>query len=76
MKNLAELKNKDKIKEILDSTKIIKSQRNPKNLKRILNSSTYGENATQVVTKCNYKRCKICDIIIEGKSYTFKNQET
>ena len=33
MKNLQEIKNKDKIKEILDITKIIKSQNNPKILK-------------------------------------------
>ena len=68
MKNLQEIKNKDKIKEILDTTKIIKSQRQPQNLKRILISSTFGENTIQ-----GYK---ICDIIIEGKSYTFKNPET
>ena len=30
MKNREELKNKDKINEILDTTKIIKSQRQPK----------------------------------------------
>ena len=71
MKNLEELKNKDKNKEILDTTKIIKSQRQPKNLKRILTSSTFGENTTQGVAKCNNKWYKICDIIIEGKSYTF-----
>ena len=35
MKNLEELKNNDKIKEILDTTKIIINQRQPKNLKRI-----------------------------------------
>ena len=50
MKNLEELKNKHKIK---DTTKIIKSQRQPKNLKRILTSSTFRESATQGVTKCN-----------------------
>ena len=54
MKNLEELENKDKIKEILDTTKIIKSQRQPKNLKRILASSTLGENTIQ----CKNKRCK------------------
>ena len=75
MKNLKELKNKDKIKEILD-IKIIKSQRQPKYLRRILTSSTFGKNTTQGVTKCNNKRCKICDMIIEGKSYAFKNLET
>ena len=75
MKNLEEIENKDKIKEIID-TKIIKSQRQPQNLKRIVTSFTFGENTTQEVTKCENKRCKICDIIIEGKSYTFKNPET
>ena len=41
-KNL-ELKNNDKIKEILDTKEIIKSQRQPQNLKRILTSSTFGK---------------------------------
>ena len=59
-----------------DTTKIIKSQRLPKNLKRIFTSSTFGENKTRVATKCNNKRFKICDIFIEGKSYNFKNLET
>ena len=76
MKNLEEIENKDKIKEILGTTKIIKSQRQPKNLKRILTSSTFGKNTTKGVTKSKNKWHKICDIIIEGKSYTFKNPET
>ena len=46
MKNLEEIENKDKIKKILDTTKIIKSQRQPKNQKRILTSSTF-EKKTQ-----------------------------
>ena len=53
MKNLEEHKNKDKLKEILDTTKIIKSQIQPKNLKRILTSSTFREITTHGVTKCN-----------------------
>ena len=65
MKNLEEIENKDKIKEILD-TNISKSQRRPKIQKRILTSSTFRENTTQGVTKCKNKRCKICDMIIEG----------
>ena len=75
MKKLEEIENKDKIREILDTTKIIKSQRQPKNLKRILTSSTFGKNTTQGVTKCKNKRCNICNIV-EGKSYTFKNPKT
>ena len=57
-----------KSKKILGTSKIMESQRQPKNLKRILISSTFGENTTQRVTKCNNKQCKICDMIIEGKS--------
>ena len=64
------------MKEILDTTKIFKSQRQPKNLRRILTSSTFGENTTHGVTKCKNKQYKICDIIIKGKSYIFKNPET
>ena len=41
IKNLEGLQNNDKIKEILDTTKIIKSQSQPKNLKRRLTSSTF-----------------------------------
>ena len=43
MKNLEEIENKDKIIEILDTTKIIKSQRQHKHLKRILTSYTFGK---------------------------------
>ena len=46
IKNL-ELKNNDKIKEILDITKVIKSQRQPKNLLKILTFSTFKENNTR-----------------------------
>ena len=45
--------------------------RQPKNLKRILTSST-----PKGITKCNDKRCKLCDIVIKGKSYNFKNPKT
>ena len=58
---------------MLDTTKIIKSQRQPKNLKRILTFSTFGENTTQRANKCKNKRCRVWDIIIEGKYSTFKN---
>ena len=54
MKNL-ELKNNDKIKEILDTTKIIKIQIQPKNLKRILTSFTFGENNYANVIEVNLK---------------------
>ena len=64
-----------KSKKYLTQQKSLKA-RQPQKLKRIFTSSTFGENTTQGVTKCNNEWCKICDIIIEGKSYTFKNPET
>ena len=75
MKNLEELKNNDKIKEILDTTKIIKSQRQPQNLKRLLTSlhpekTHHNELPNAIINDAKY------DIIVEGKSYSFKNPET
>ena len=46
----------------IDNTKVLK----------ILVSSTFGENITQVVAKCKNKSCGVCDLNTEGKSYTFK----
>ena len=48
MKNL-EYKNKDKIKEILTTAKISKSQRQTKNLTRILTSSTFEKTHHKVL---------------------------
>ena len=41
-----------------------------------MNTHLFYIRRTKGVTKCNNKRCKICDMIIEGKSNTFKNPET
>ena len=75
IKNLDELINNNKIQERLDTKKSLKDRDNPK-IFRNLTSSTFRENTTQRVTKCNNKRCIIYDIIIEGKSYNFENLET
>ena len=65
---------KNRIKKILNSTKIIKSQRQPR--KKILTSSTFEEHTTHGDIKCKNKKCGICNIIIEGKSYNFENPKT
>ena len=59
MKNLEEIRNKDKIKELLDTIKIIKSRRQPKNLKRIFISSTFGDNTTK------------CKIMMQNMLYNY-----
>ena len=38
-----------------------------------LTSSKFGEETIHGVSKCKYKRSEECNIIIEGKSYTFEN---
>ena len=58
------------------TTKIIKARDNSKIWKEYSPLQNLVKNTTQGVTKCKNKRCKICDIIIEGKSYTLKNPET
>ena len=74
--NLDLLKDDTKIKEMLGSTKIIKSHRQPKNLKQILTSAYFGEQHNEGVKKCGKIRCEICHILIEGKIYNFKNYNT
>ena len=41
----------EKTKEILDSTTVIKSQRQPKNIKKILTSFSVGERTTYRIRK-------------------------
>ena len=49
MKNLEELKNKDRIQEIQGTTKIIKRKRQPKHIKKKFSSLRHSE-------KAQYKR--------------------
>ena len=74
-KNLEQLKNDVRIKNILDVTKIIKNKRQPKNLKHTLTSSKFEEHTTDGVSKCKHKICGVCDIIIEKNSIPSKNQK-
>ena len=67
------LKRNEKMKNILDSTKLIKSKRQNKNLKKLLTSSRVEETLSLGSFKCNKNRCNLCNIIIEGSSYLFKH---
>ena len=55
-KNLEQLINNGKIKNILDKTKIIKSKRQPKNVKHTLTLTTFGEHTTHGNSECKNKR--------------------
>ena len=74
--NLDLLKGNNKINEILKTTKIIKSNRQPKNLKQILTSAYFGKQKAEGVKKCGKTRCEICHLLLEGKTFFFENHNT
>ena len=71
--HLNSLDESSNIKKLLNQGKLIKSQRQPRNLKRILTVAKFGTQEHQGVRKCEKPRCGICPILIEGNSYTFPN---
>lgn len=70
---LSILNSSNKMKSLMKDTKIIKSKRQPPNLKRMLTSAkfTTSENSC-TVKKCGDKRCKCCSNIQEASTITIK----
>ena len=54
--------------------KILNSKRQNKNLKQILTRAEFRTNKFYQVTKCQSKKCKICEIILEGNTFKFKEK--
>ena len=67
----------DRLKKAFENTKIIKSQRQAPNLKKILTRARFcpqqPETLSFSVSKCDNKRCGCCSVIGEGDSYFFSN---
>ena len=61
------------LKAIMNKTKIIHSQRQPRNLKRMLTNSCFsrGNDTEQEVKICGTKRCGTCPYLKQGKEFTF-----
>ena len=77
--NLPILGKDKKMGDILANAKIIKSNRQPKNLKQILTKAKFEDDTRDEapkVLKCKNTKCGICKNIIEGESFTFKNGPT
>ena len=75
-KNLNQLRMSERMENILNETKLVKSKRQPKNLKKILTCAKFEMNddsTLEGVSRCKNKRCKICDILIEGRNFKFKH---
>jgi hypothetical protein len=62
-------------KKISLGSKLIKSERQPSNIKQILTSAKFETQPTLGVKKCNKKKCILCGILIEGNSYKIPNQQ-
>ena len=61
-------------------TKLKKYEIQQKSLKARDNSKILKKNkkihTTHGVTKCKNKRCRVCNMILKGKSYIFEKQKT
>lgn len=72
-KNVVEfLKECPGLEPVFNKTEVIKSNRQPPNLKNILTKARLHTSENYTVTKCGDKRCKLCTEIIEGCSFNFE----
>ena len=60
------------MRNILSKYNLIKSKRQPYNLKRLLTKAKFTSNTTPKVTKCNKPTCGLCIHLLEGSSFTFQ----
>ena len=66
------LKEDDKMRNILNNYKLIKSKRQPYNLKRLLTKAKFTSNNTPKLTKCDKPNCGLCIHLLEGDSISFR----
>ena len=64
---------KHSLKSIMSKTKVINSQRQPRNLKRMLRNSYFSrtKDTDPQVKICETKRCGTCPYLKQGKEFTF-----
>ena len=77
LQNLNILREDQKMNAILQANTIIKSKRQPANLKRLLTRAKFDENIQiATINKCNRPNCGLCKCMIVGNSFTFKFGKT
>ena len=67
------------MKEILQNLSILKSVRQPPNLKKLLTRAKFTDEThppTNTVTRCNRSNCGLCTHLLEGNTFTFKCGKT
>ena len=72
-KRLPMLNQNSSLKSIMSKTKVIHSQRQPRNLKRMLANSYFSrkKDTGPEVKICETKRCGTCPYLKQGKEFTF-----
>ena len=73
--HLSILNTDPKMKKVINEKKVIKSKRQPKNLKKLLTRAKYTEEDTETPTvkKCLRPNCGTCPHIMEKNTFEFKN---
>ena len=66
------LQQSNETKECFKDIKLIKSQRQPSSLKKLLSRAIYSTKKEHCSNKCTKTRCACCDHIKEGSFHTFK----
>ena len=69
--NMHILTNDQTMREALSTSKIIKSKRQPPNLKRLITKAKFAE---MKIKKCNRLNCALCESIEEGNCYNFNSE--
>ena len=75
--NMHILTNDQTMREALSKSKIIKSKRQPPNLKRLITKAKFTEQKIKTsnkVFKCNRPNCALCECIEEGNCYNFNGK--
>ncbi|CAH3178618.1 unnamed protein product, partial [Porites evermanni] len=72
-RTLPMLNQNSSLKSIMSKTKVIHSQRQPRNLKRMLTNSYFSrlKDTDPEVKICGTKRCGTCPYLKQGKEFTF-----
>ena len=71
MDNMPILQEDEKMRNILSKHKILKSKRQPYNLKRLLTKAKFTSNDTCEVRKCTRPNYGLCTYLLEGNSFAF-----
>ena len=69
--NLPILQEDPKMNKVLSNFKLIKSKRQPNNLKRLLTKAKFNHDSNHEVKRCNRPNCGLCIHLLESNSFEF-----